>query len=53
LPTVTMYNCGGDRAFFKAHNIHPAEFLRVAWAYEDEPEKIIDWVEARRAQTHG
>ncbi len=53
LPPVTMYNCGGDRAFFKAHNIHPAEFLRVAWAYEDEPDKIIDWVEARRDNPDG
>jgi hypothetical protein len=53
LPPVTMYNCGGDRDFFKAHNIHPAEFLRVAWAYEDNPEKIIDWVETRRAEANG
>jgi hypothetical protein len=53
LPPVTMYNCGGDRAFFKAHNIHPAEFLRVAWAYENEPDKIIDWVEARRDLANG
>lgn len=49
LPPVTMYNCGGDRQFFKTHNIHPAEFLRVAWAYENEPAKIIDWVETRSA----
>jgi hypothetical protein len=43
-----MYGCGGDRRFFKANNIHPAEFLRAVWAYEDEPEKLIDWVTARR-----
>ncbi len=49
LPSVTMYGCGGDRKFFKENNIHPAEFLRVAWAYESSPEKIIDWVEARRS----
>jgi hypothetical protein len=48
LPPETMYGCGGDRRFFKANNIHPAEFLRAVWAYEDEPEKLIDWVEARR-----
>lgn len=49
LPPETMYGCGGDRGFFKANDIHPAEFLRAIWAYEDEPEKLIDWVEARRA----
>ncbi len=48
LPPETMYGCGGDRRFFKTNNINAAEFLRVAWAYEDEPEKIADWVEARR-----
>jgi hypothetical protein len=51
LPTETMYNCGGDRRFLKANNIHPAEFLRVVWAYEDDHEKIIDWIEARKAAT--
>jgi hypothetical protein len=48
LPSETMYGCGGDRNFFKTNRIHPAEFLRVAWAYEDEPEKIVEWVEARK-----
>jgi hypothetical protein len=49
LPIESMYGCGGDRRFFKANNIHPAEFLRATWTYEDEPEKLIDWVETRRA----
>lgn len=48
LPHETMYGCGGDRNFFKANQIHPAEFLRVVWAYEHEHDKIIAWVEARR-----
>jgi len=48
LPSESMYGCEGDRRFFKANNIHPAEFLRAAWAYEDETEKLIDWVTARR-----
>jgi hypothetical protein len=42
-----MYCCGGDRRFFKAHDIHPAEFLRVVWAYEARDDRIVDWVEAR------
>ena len=49
LPPETMYDCGGDRRFFKTHDIHPAEFLRVAWAYEDDPDKIVDWVKERIA----
>lgn len=49
LPPETMYGCGGDRIFFKENNIHPAEFLRVAWAYESEPDKLLDWVIARKS----
>lgn len=44
MPTSLMYCCGGDRRFFKTHDIHPADFLRAAWAYEDDDEKLIDWV---------
>lgn len=50
LPDDTMYGCGGDRRFFKENKIHPAEFLRAAWAYENDTAKLIAWVEARRAQ---
>ncbi|MGC6456086.1 MAG: DUF5069 domain-containing protein [Coraliomargaritaceae bacterium] len=53
LPSEIMYGCGGDRNFFRENNIHPAEFLRVSWAYEDTPDKIIDWVEKRRGSNHG
>lgn len=49
LPPETMYGCGGDRNFFKENKIHPAEFLRAAWAYEDETSKLIDWVVARKS----
>jgi len=48
LPPETMYGCGGDRKFFKTNRIHPAEFLRAVWAYEDDEAKLIDWVESRR-----
>lgn len=50
LPSDTMYCCGGDRRFLKEHKIHPAEFLRAAWAYEDDTDKLVAWVEARIAQ---
>ena len=42
-----MYGCGGDQRFLAQYDIHPAEFLRVVWAYEDTPEKIVEWVKAR------
>lgn len=48
LPDDTMYCCGGDRKFLKTNHIHPAEFLRAVWAFEDDEAKLIDWVEARR-----
>ncbi|MEM1222638.1 MAG: DUF5069 domain-containing protein [Verrucomicrobiota bacterium] len=52
LPSDTMYCCGGDRRFFKTNQIHPAEFLRAAWAWQDTPEKLVDWVEARAQKTN-
>lgn len=48
LPSSTMYACGGDRRFFKNNNLHPAEFLRAVWAYEDDESELIGWVAARR-----
>jgi hypothetical protein len=47
LPLSLMYGCGGDRRFFKTHDIHPADFLRVVWANEHNDTAIIDWVEQR------
>jgi Domain of unknown function (DUF5069) len=40
----TMYGCGGDRAFFAQHRVHPADLLRVVWAAGDDDQKIIDFV---------
>ncbi len=50
LPPETMYGCGGDRRFFKENKIHPADFLRAAWAYEDDAAKLIDWVVAQKSE---
>jgi len=47
LPASLMYCCGGDRRFFKAHDILPAEFLGVVWRNGDNDQAIIDWVVAR------
>jgi len=47
LPASLMYCCGGDRRFFKAHDILPSEFLALVWRHEDDDAAIIDWVVKR------
>jgi Domain of unknown function (DUF5069) len=47
LPASLMYSCGGDRAFFAKHDIHPAEFLTLVWRNENNDAAIIDWVVKR------
>lgn len=49
LPPSLMYSCGGDRRFFKEHDIHPAEFLALVWRHLDDDNAIVDWV-IRRSQ---
>ena len=50
LPSSLMYCCGGDRKFFKAHDINPVEFLGVIRQHEKNDSAIIDWV-VRRSST--
>lgn len=47
-----MYGCGGDRKFFKTHDIHPSEFLAFVMENFDDDDAIIDFV-ARRSKTAG
>jgi hypothetical protein len=47
LPASLMYCCGGDRKFFKEHDILPAEFLALVWRHENDDAPIIDWVVRR------
>lgn len=47
LPSSLMYCCGGDRRFFKEHDIHPAEFLSLVWRLGDDDAAIVAWVVAR------
>lgn len=47
LPADLMYGCGGDRAFFKKHDIHPAEFLNLVWRNEGNDAAIVAWVVKR------
>jgi hypothetical protein len=49
LPASLMYCCGGDRRFFKTHDILPAEFLGLVWRHEHDDVAIIDWVVRRSA----
>ena len=47
LPSSLMYCCGGDRQFFKEHDILPAEFLALIWRQENNPGAIVEWVVRR------
>jgi hypothetical protein len=47
LPASLMYCCGGDRRFFKAHDILPAEFLTLVWRNGDDDAATVSWVLAR------
>ena len=49
LPSSLMYSCGGDRSFFRTHDIHPAEFLSLVWRNFDNDAAVIDWVVKRSA----
>jgi hypothetical protein len=53
LPASLMYCCGGDRKFFKTHDIMPAEFLSLVWRNENNDAAIVDWVVARQAVPAG
>jgi hypothetical protein len=44
MPDDLMYCCRGDRRFFRAHDIHPADFLRMVWAAKGKPEKIVTYI---------
>jgi len=43
----TMYDCGGDRKFFKTHDIVPAEFLRQVADHIEDDRTVIEWVKER------
>ncbi|MDI1320302.1 MAG: DUF5069 domain-containing protein [bacterium] len=47
LPGSLMYCCGGDRRFFKQHDINPAEFLSLVWRSEGNDAAVVDWVVRR------
>jgi hypothetical protein len=47
LPSSLMFCCGGDRNFFKTHDILPAEFIGLVWRHENDDDAIVDWVVRR------
>ena len=47
LPPSLMYCCGGDRKFFKEHDILPAEFLSLLWRHGKDDAAIVNWVVKR------
>jgi hypothetical protein len=49
LPASLMYSCGGDRNFFKTHDIQSTEFLNLVWRHEKDDAAIVDWVVKRSA----
>lgn len=48
MPAELMYCCGGDRKFFRSHDVHPADFLRVVWAAKGKQEKILAYLKSGR-----
>lgn len=51
LPASLMYGCGGDRRFFKQHDILLPEFLSLVWRSGDNDAAIVAWVVARSRAT--
>jgi len=47
LPDSLMFCCGGDRKFFKAHDILPSEFMNFVWHHEHNDNAIVEWVAHR------
>jgi hypothetical protein len=47
MPPDLMFGCGGDRKFFRTHQIDPAEFLRQVWKADGEEKEIVAWVKER------
>ena len=47
LPPSLMYCCGGDRNFFRTHDILPAEFIAVVWRHFHDDQAIIAWTRQR------
>jgi predicted dehydrogenase len=47
MPPELMYACGGDRKFFKAHQIDPADFLQQVWNAQGNHAAVVAWVKSK------
>ena len=47
MPPELMYGCGGDRKFFKLHNIDAADFLRKTWQAQGDVGEMIRWIKSK------
>ena len=47
MPPDLMYDCGGDRKFFRTRGIDPAEFLRKTWELRGDEAALVAWVKSR------
>jgi len=47
MPPDLMYGCGGDRAFLRDINLSPDDFLRLVWAVDGDPQKVLQHVKPR------
>lgn len=46
MPPDLMYGCGGDRRFFREHQVDLAEFLRKVWSAQGDRKAILSWVKS-------
>ncbi len=47
LPESLMYGCGGDRAFLRRFDVHPADFLRRAWEWGGDDGQAVAFLRTR------
>jgi len=47
MPPDLMYGCGGDRKFFKAYRVDPADFLQKVWSAQGNHAEVVAWVKAK------
>jgi hypothetical protein len=47
MPPDLMFACGGDRKFFRTHQIDPADFLRKVWSAQGDQNEIITWIKSK------
>jgi hypothetical protein len=47
MPPDLMYGCGGDRKFFRTHQVDPADFLRKVWSSKGNQAEIVTWIKSK------